>query len=40
MLTQIKTTLSTSRKTLLQDALGAAALMAMLLGALHLPGLV
>lgn len=40
MLTQIKTALSSNRDTLLQDAMGAAALVVILLGALHLPGLI
>ena len=40
MLTQIKTVMSAHRQTLLEDAAGAAALVAILLGALHLPGLV
>ncbi|WP_280960246.1 hypothetical protein [Antarcticimicrobium sediminis] len=40
MLTQIKTALMTNRETLLQDAIGVAALVVILLGALHLPGLV
>ncbi len=39
MLHQIRTTLNTSRETLLQDAIGAAALVVMLLVGLHLPGL-
>ena len=39
MLRQIRTTASTSRDTLLGDAIGAAALMMMLMGALYLPGL-
>jgi hypothetical protein len=40
MMTQIKTTFRRSQSTLLQDALGAAALVIMLVVALHLPGLV
>jgi hypothetical protein len=40
MMTQIKTALSHSRDTLLHDAAGAAALVVMLIVALHLPGLV
>lgn len=40
MLSQIKTTLTTNRDTLLTDAVGVAALMVMLIVGLHLPGLV
>nr|WP_263618731.1 hypothetical protein [Seohaeicola saemankumensis] len=40
MLSQIKTTLTESQATLLQDAAGAAALMVMLIVGLHLPGLI
>jgi len=40
MLTQIKTVLTANRDTLLQDAIGVAALVVILLGSLHLPGLV
>lgn len=39
MLNQIKNAANASRDTLLQDALGAAALVVMLIVALHLPGL-
>ncbi len=39
MLTQIKTVITRSQATLLQDAIGAASLCVMLWGALHLPGL-
>ena len=38
MLTQIKTALIRSQSTLLQDAVGAASLLVMLMVALHLPG--
>ncbi|MCU9837561.1 MULTISPECIES: hypothetical protein [Ruegeria] len=38
MVTQIKNVLSRSQGTLLQDAIGAASLMVMLMVALHLPG--
>ncbi|MDX1743035.1 MAG: hypothetical protein R3186_05500 [Ruegeria sp.] len=38
MLTQIKTTLSRSQSTILQDAAGAVSLVVMLMVALHLPG--
>ncbi|AAV94967.1 hypothetical protein SPO1682 [Ruegeria pomeroyi DSS-3] len=38
MLTQIKTVLSRSQHTLLQDAAGAASLVVMLVAALLLPG--
>ncbi len=40
MLTQIKTALTRSQDTLLQDAAGAASLVVMLVVALHLPGFV
>ena len=40
MLTQIKTILERSEDTILQDAIGAVALMVMLVAGLHLPGLV
>ncbi len=40
MLTQIKTSFDRSRTTLLQDGLGVAALMIMLVVALHLPELI
>jgi len=40
MLSQIKTTLTDSHATLLQDAVGAAALTVMLIVGLHLPGLI
>ena len=39
MLHQIKTAAARSQDTLLADALGAAALMVTLVGALYLPGL-
>jgi hypothetical protein len=39
MISQIRATLERSRDTLLQDAAGAAALIVMLVVALHLPGL-
>ncbi|CUH41461.1 MULTISPECIES: hypothetical protein [Ruegeria] len=38
MLTQIKTAISRSHSTLLQDAAGAVSLVVMLVVALHLPG--
>ncbi|WP_272871495.1 hypothetical protein [Ruegeria lacuscaerulensis] len=38
MLTQIKTAISRSQSTLLQDAVGAVSLIVMLMVALHLPG--
>ncbi|WP_269751604.1 MULTISPECIES: hypothetical protein [Pseudophaeobacter] len=38
MMTQLKTTLNNTQSTLLQDALGAASLVVMLVVALHLPG--
>ena len=38
MLTQIKTAISRSQSTLLQDAVGAVSLVVMLMVALHLPG--
>ena len=38
MLTQIKTALSRSQATILQDAAGAVSLVVMLMVALHLPG--
>lgn len=38
MMDQIKTTLQQSRDTLLQDAIGLASLIVMLVIALHLPG--
>ena len=40
MLTQIITTLHRSRDTIWQDAIGAVALMVLLLAGLHLPGVV
>ncbi len=40
MLNQIRTALDHSRDTLLQDAVGVAALAVMLVVGLHLPGLV
>lgn len=39
MLTQIKTVVTRSQSTLLQDAIGAASLCVMLWAALHLPGM-
>lgn len=39
MLHQIKITAARSHETLLGDAMGAAALMVMLVGGLYLPGL-
>ena len=39
MIAQIKTTIQNAHASLLQDAIGAAALMGMLVAALHLPGL-
>ncbi|EBA17737.1 hypothetical protein RSK20926_18402 [Roseobacter sp. SK209-2-6] len=39
MMTQLKTVLQNAQATLLQDAIGAASLMVMLVAALHLPGL-
>ncbi len=38
MMDQIKTVIRNSHATLLQDAVGAAALVAMMLVALHFPG--
>lgn len=38
MLTQIKAILQRSQDTILQDAIGALALMVMLVAGLHLPG--
>ena len=38
MLSQIKTAISRSQSTLLQDAAGAVSLVVMLMVALHLPG--
>jgi len=40
MVTQLKTALRNAQSTLLQDTLGAAALVVMLIVGLHLPGLV
>lgn len=40
MLNQIKSIVLRSEATLLQDALGAVALMVILVGGLHLPGMV
>jgi hypothetical protein len=40
MITQFKETLHRSRDTLLQDAVGAGALVVMLLVGLHLPGFI
>ncbi len=39
MIHQIKTVAARSQDTLLSDAIGAAALMVMLMGCLYLPGL-
>ncbi|WP_424977393.1 hypothetical protein [Leisingera sp. S232] len=39
MMTQIKNTVQNAHTTLLQDAIGAASLMVMLVAALHLPSL-
>lgn len=39
MIAQIKTTIENAHSTLVQDAVGAAALMVMLVAGLHLPGL-
>lgn len=38
MMIQLKTTLQNAQSTLLQDAIGAASLMVMMIVALHLPG--
>jgi hypothetical protein len=40
MMTQIRSSIRNAQSTLLQDAVGAASLMVMLVVALHLPGLV
>ena len=40
MLNQIKDVLHRSRETIWQDAIGAVALMVLLLAGLHLPGVV
>ncbi len=40
MLTEIKSVLSRTQHTLIQDSLGAASLVVMLLVGLHLPGLI
>ncbi len=40
MMTQIKSSIRNAQSTLLQDAIGAASLMVMLVVGLHLPGLV
>lgn len=40
MVAQIKSTVRNAQSTLLQDAIGAAALIVMLIAGLHLPGLV
>ena len=40
MIEQIKNTLQHSPTTLLQDAIGAASLIVMLIAALHMPGLI
>ncbi|WP_282103097.1 MULTISPECIES: hypothetical protein [unclassified Leisingera] len=39
MIAQIKTTMQNAHSTLLEDAVGAASLIVMLVAALHLPGL-
>lgn len=39
MIAQLKTSFRNAQSTLVQDAVGAAALMVMLVAALHLPGL-
>ncbi|MEY8802699.1 hypothetical protein AB9K35_20705 [Leisingera sp. XS_AS12] len=39
MISQIKTTIENAHSTLLQDAIGAASLLVMLVAALHLPSL-
>lgn len=39
MIAQIKTTIENAHSTLVQDAVGAAALMVMLVAGLHLPSL-
>jgi hypothetical protein len=39
MIAQLKSTLQNAQSTLLQDAIGACALMVMLITGLHLPGL-
>ncbi|SLN70913.1 hypothetical protein [Ruegeria meonggei] len=38
MLTQIKTAISRSQSTIVQDAVGAVSLVVMLVVALHMPG--
>ena len=38
MISQIKSTIENAHSTLLQDAIGAASLLVMLVAALHLPG--
>lgn len=40
MMDQIKTALQQSRDTLLQDAIGLASLIVMMVVALHLPGII
>ncbi|WP_268968965.1 hypothetical protein [Tritonibacter aquimaris] len=40
MIAQLKQTVENTQGTLLQDAIGAAALVVMLVAALHLPGLI
>lgn len=40
MMEQIKTVITRADSTLVQDAIGALSLMALLVAALHLPGLV
>lgn len=40
MIAQIKSAVRNSRSTLLQDAIGAASLVVMMLVALHIPGFV
>ena len=39
MIAQIKNTIESAHSTLLQDAIGAASLVVMLVAGLHLPGL-
>lgn len=40
MIAQLKQTVENTHRTLLQDALGAAALIVMLVAALHLPSVI
>ncbi len=39
MMTQVRTVIRNSRTTLIQDAVGAGALVVMMLVALHVPGI-